>query len=147
MTAQAHEIDRNISVIKLELFRQIDRLSFEELVRLAEQFELDLDEAEEPVVELTPEELALVVNMDPTIVTEYVTYDDLEYPDDADEEEETVTLTPEELAQVVSFDPDHGPEFYVGDLDEGYRLKYADEEAVREANEWMEGLAADITDE
>lgn len=141
MIAQAQEIDRNVSVLKLELFRQIDRLSFEELIQLAEQFELDveLDEAEEEEVKLTPEELAQVINTDPSVITEYATYDEMEYPDDADEGEETVALAPEELAEVVSFEPYDGPTTFQGDLDEGYAAKHADEKSKREAHAWIEG--------
>lgn len=67
MTAQAQGIDRHASEIKLELFRQIDRLSYEELVELAAQFGLDIDleEAEEEDVEITSEELAEVVSFEP----------------------------------------------------------------------------------
>jgi len=58
MTAQVQGIDRYVSEIKLELFRQIDRLSYEELVGLAEQFnlEIELDEIDEEAVD--PRDLA-----------------------------------------------------------------------------------------
>jgi|GEM_PF-3611668 hypothetical protein len=142
MTAQIQKVGTDISAIKLQLFRQIDRLSLEELVEMAEYLELEL---EEEAVKLTPEELAEVVSFD-SAEPQFVSYESLELDVEIDEtEEEEVALTPEELAQVVSFEPHDGPATFQGDLDKGYAEKYADEESEREAREWMDGLIGDVT--